>query len=213
MKIICIGRNYAEHAKELGNPLPKKPVFFMKPDTSLQIRNRPFYYPSFSKDVHYETELVIKISKNGRHIEEKFAHTYYDEIGLGIDFTARDLQRECKEKGLPWEIAKAFDFSAPLSHFIPFDSLKDKNHIHFHLDLNGQTVQKSSSEHMIFNFDELISYVSQFVTLKMGDLIFTGTPEGVGPVSINDQLTGYLDGEKMLDFLVKLSTVFSTRKG
>ncbi|MCB0804174.1 MAG: fumarylacetoacetate hydrolase family protein [Bacteroidales bacterium] len=203
MKIICIGRNYAEHAKELGNPLPKKPVFFMKPDTSLQIRNRPFFYPSFSNDIHYETELVVKINKNGRHIQEKYANTYYDKIALGIDFTARDLQQQCKEKGLPWEVAKAFDFSAPISKFISLDTLPDKNHIHFQLELNGQIVQKSSSEHMIFTFDKLISYVSQFITLKMGDMIFTGTPEGVGPVKINDRLTGYLEGEKMLDFLVK----------
>ncbi len=203
MKIICIGRNYAEHAKELGNPLPENPVFFLKPDTSLLIRNRPFFYPEFSEEIHYETELVIKMNKNGRHITEKYAHTYYNEIALGIDFTARDLQRKCKEKGLPWEIAKGFDFSAPVSKFIPLTDLKNKENIEFHLELNGKTVQKSRSEHMIFTFDRLIAYVSQFISLKMGDLIFTGTPEGVGPVKIGDRLTGFIENKKMLDFSVK----------
>jgi len=203
MKIICIGRNYAEHAKELGNPLPETPVFFLKPNTSLLIRNRPFFYPDFSKDIHYETELVIKMNKNGRYIAEKFAHTYYDEIGLGIDFTARDLQRKCKEKGLPWEIAKGFDQSAPVSKFISFSTLENKEDISFHLKLNETIVQKSSSKHMIFSFERIISYVSQFITLKMGDLIFTGTPEGVGPVKIGDRLTGYIGQKKMLDFKVK----------
>jgi len=189
MKIICIGRNYVEHARELNNPLPEAPVFFMKPDTSLVIRNRPFFYPEFSKDIHYETELVIKISKNGKHIQEKFAHTYYDEIGLGIDFTARDIQSKCKEKGLPWEVAKAFDHSAPISKFIKLDELQHKDDIRFYLEF--------------FSVDHIISYLSQFVTLKMGDLIFTGTPAGVGPVKINDHLVGYIEDKKMLDFRVK----------
>ncbi|MCF8368805.1 MAG: fumarylacetoacetate hydrolase family protein [Bacteroidales bacterium] len=203
MKIICIGRNYVEHAKELNNPLPERPVFFMKPDTSIVVRNRPFFYPGFSKDIHYETELVLKIKKNGRHIQEKFANTYYDEIGLGVDFTARDLQQKHKEKGLPWEIAKAFDNSAPISKFIPLNDLHKKEDISFHLELNGKTVQQGYSRDMIFSFDQVISYVSQFITLKMGDLIFTGTPEGVGPVNINDQLTGYIEDKKMFDFRVK----------
>ncbi|MCB2220362.1 MAG: fumarylacetoacetate hydrolase family protein [Bacteroidetes bacterium] len=203
MKIICIGRNYVAHARELNNPLPESPVFFMKPDTSLVIRNRPFFYPEFSKDIHYETELVVKIKKNGKHIAEKFAHTYYDEIGLGIDFTARDVQANCKAKGLPWEIAKAFDHSAPISKFIPLESLNDKNDIRFHLELNGEKVQDGSSTLMIFSIDHIISYLSKFITLKMGDLIFTGTPAGVGPVKINDHLVGYIEDKKMLDFRVK----------
>jgi 2-keto-4-pentenoate hydratase/2-oxohepta-3-ene-1,7-dioic acid hydratase in catechol pathway len=203
MKIICIGRNYVEHARELNNPLPESPVFFMKPDTSLVIRNRPFFYPEFSKDIHYETELVVKIKKNGKHIEEKFAHTYYDEIGLGIDFTARDVQAKCKEKGLPWEIAKAFDHSAPISKFISLETLNNRHDIRFHLELNGKRVQEGSSTLMIFSIDHIISYLSRFVTLKMGDLIFTGTPAGVGAVEINDHLVGYIEDYKMLDFRVK----------
>lgn len=203
MKIICIGRNYVEHAKELKNPLPEQPVFFLKPDTSLVIRNRPFFYPEFSSDIHYETELVIKINKNGKHIQEKFAHTYYSHIGLGIDFTARDIQANCKKKGLPWEIAKGFDNSAPISKMITIDELIDKLNIQFHLELNGEIVQKGSSLDMIFSFDTIISYLSQFITLKMGDLIYTGTPAGVGPVKIGDHLVGYLEDKKMLDFRVK----------
>jgi len=203
MKIICIGRNYVEHAKELNNPLPEKPVFFLKPDTSLIIRNRPFFYPEFSSDIHYETELVIKINRTGKHIQEKFASGYYDQVGLGIDFTARDLQRECKAKGLPWEVAKGFDGSAPISKFIPLAELEDAKNIRFHLDLNGETVQTGDSQHMIFSVDRVIAYVSKFITLKTGDLIYTGTPKGVGPVKIGDHLTGYIEGRKMLDFRVK----------
>lgn len=203
MKIICIGRNYVEHARELNNPLPEKPVFFMKPNTSLIIRNRPFFYPEFSKEIHHEIELVIKIRKNGRHIDEKFASGYYEEVGLGVDFTARDLQSECKEKGLPWEVAKAFDGSAPISPFVPLQSLKDPENIQFRLDINGTTVQAGASTLMIFPVNKLIAYVSQFVSLKMGDLIFTGTPKGVGPVKIGDHLTGYLEDEKLLDFRIK----------
>ena len=203
MKIICIGRNYVDHAKELNNPLPEKPVFFLKPETSLLLKNRPFYYPEFSNEIHYETELVIKINKNGKYIQEKFANTYYKELGLGIDFTARDLQRNCKQKGLPWEIAKGFDNSAPLSKFISFDELQNSNHILFHLDLNGKKVQNGSSKDMIFSIDKIISYISQFITLKMGDLIFTGTPAGVGPVKIGDHLEGYIEDKKMFDFRVK----------
>ncbi len=203
MKIICIGRNYVAHARELNNPLPEAPVFFMKPDTAMVIRNRPFFYPEFSKDIHYETELVVKIKKNGKHIQEKYAPAYYEEIGLGIDFTARDVQARCKEKGLPWEIAKAFDHSAPVSQFIKLDELNNRDDIRFHLELNGKKVQDGSSTLMIFSIDHIISYLSQFITLKMGDLIFTGTPAGVGPVKINDHLVGYIEDRKMLDFRVK----------
>ncbi len=203
MKIICIGRNYVAHAKELNNPLPEKPVFFMKPDTSLIIRNRPFFYPDFSTDIHYETELVLKIGKNGRHIEEKFANTYYDEIGIGIDFTARDIQQQQKEKGLPWEIAKAFDGAAPISSFVPIKKFTDPANIRFHLLKNGEKVQDGNSGLMIFSFDKIVSYVSRFVTLKMGDLIFTGTPAGVGPVQIGDVLEAFIENEKMLKVPVK----------
>ncbi len=203
MKIICIGRNYTEHAKELKNPVPKKPVFFLKPDTSLLIRNRPFYYPDFSSDIHYELELVLKISKNGKNISMEFAPDYYHEIGLGIDFTARDLQQECKEKGLPWEVAKAFDHSAAISELVLLDSLPDKNKISFRLDLNGQTVQKGLSTDMIFNFNTLIAHVSKFITLRAGDLLFTGTPEGVGPVNIGDKLQGYLEDKLLLGCEIK----------
>lgn len=203
MKIICIGRNYVEHAKELNNPLPEKPVFFLKPDTSLLIRNRPFFYPEFSKEIHFETELVIKINRNGKHIQEKYAKKYYNEIALGIDFTARDIQQNCKQKGLPWEVAKAFDNAAPISKIISMEELQDKENIKFHLEINDQLVQEGSSVDMIFSFDQIISYVSQFITLKMGDLIYTGTPAGVGPVNIGDHLIGYLEDKKMLDFRIK----------
>jgi len=202
MKIICIGRNYIEHAKELKNPVPARPVFFLKPDTALLIRNRPFFYPEFSKDIHYELELVLKICKNGKNIAETFAPAYYKEIGLGIDFTARDLQQEAKEKGLPWEIAKAFDQSAAISEFVPIDSLKNTE-ISFHLHLNGKTVQQGLSTNMIFCFNHLVSYVSKFMTLRTGDLLFTGTPEGVGPVTIGDMLHGYLEERLMITCAIK----------
>ena len=203
MKIICIGRNYVAHARELNNPLSTEPVFFMKPDTALITRNRPFFYPEISGNIHYELELVIKINKNGRHIQEKFAHTYYNEIGLGIDFTARDIQQKCKEKGLPWEPAKAFDGSAPVSKFVSLDRFPDKSNIQFHLLKNGEKVQDGNSGLMIFSIDRIISYVSKFVTLKMGDLIYTGTPAGVGPVEIGDTLEGYLNGDKLLKCKIK----------
>jgi 2-keto-4-pentenoate hydratase/2-oxohepta-3-ene-1,7-dioic acid hydratase in catechol pathway len=203
MKIICIGRNYTEHAKELNNPVPAKPVFFMKPDTALLQKRNPFYYPEFSNDVHYETELVIKICKNGRHIEERFAHTYYDEIGIGIDFTARDIQAECKKKGLPWEIAKAFDQSAPLGKFLPKSTFKNLNDIAFSLKINGETRQQGNSRDMIFSFDQIIAYVSKFITLKTGDLIFTGTPEGVGPTKIDDHFEAFIGDVNLLTFKVK----------
>ena len=201
MKIICIGRNYAEHAKELNNEVPEKPVFFMKPDSALIRNNKPFFLPPFSKEIHYETELVLKISRLGKHIEEKFAYRYYDEIGIGIDFTARDLQRECKAGGLPWEIAKAFDGSAPVGEFISKKELPDP--VLFHLDINGRTVQKGTTADLLFSFDRIIAYVSQFVTLRTGDLIFTGTPAGVGPVKKNDRLQAYIGSRLLLDFLVK----------
>jgi len=203
MKIICIGRNYIGHAKELNNPVPEKPVFFLKPETSLLTRNRPFYYPSFSEQIHYETELVIKISKNSKYIQEKFANTYYNEIGLGIDFTARDLQKNCKQKGLPWEIAKGFDNAAPISKLFLMDDLNNKDNINFRLSINGNIVQNGYSQDMVFSFEKIISYVSQFMTLKQGDLIFTGTPSGVGPIKIGDHLEGYIEEEKMLDFIIK----------
>jgi 2-keto-4-pentenoate hydratase/2-oxohepta-3-ene-1,7-dioic acid hydratase in catechol pathway len=203
MKIICIGRNYAEHAKELNNPLPSSPVFFMKPETSLLTRNRPFYYPDFSTDIHYETEIVLRICKVGKNISERFAHTYFDAIGLGIDFTARDLQQKAKEQGLPWESAKAFDNSAPISEFVQVSDLPDVHNLEFKLLINGIQVQKGVASEMIFSYEKIISYISRFVTLKMGDLIFTGTPAGVGPVSIGDHLEAFLGERKMLSFLIK----------
>ncbi|MGC9342805.1 MAG: fumarylacetoacetate hydrolase family protein [Bacteroidales bacterium] len=203
MKIICIGRNYIDHAKELNNPVPEKPVFFMKPDSALVIRNRPFFYPDFSNDVHHEIEIVLKISRLGRSIDEKFALRYFNEIALGVDFTARDLQSECKKKGLPWEIAKGFDYSAPVSRFFPQEEFNDIHNLDFHLDINGETRQKGNTRDMIFSFARIIAYVSKFMTLKTGDLIYTGTPAGVGPVQIDDHLEGYIGDRKLLDFRVK----------
>lgn len=203
MKIIAIGRNYAEHAKELNNPVPTVPVIFMKPDTAILKDNKPFYHPEFSTDIHHEIELVLKISKEGKHIAEKFAGNYFDEIGLGIDFTARDIQQKHKEKGLPWELAKAFDNSAPVSKFIPKANFKDLNQLNIRLDLNGQTVQDGNTRDLLFSFEYIISFVSKYITLKKGDLIFTGTPQGVGKVSIGDRLEGYLENEKLLDFEIR----------
>ncbi|WP_324677880.1 fumarylacetoacetate hydrolase family protein [Hymenobacter sp. GOD-10R] len=204
MKILCIGRNYAEHIAELQNETPDAPVIFAKPDTALLQRNQPFFYPDFSQDIHHEIELVLRISKNGKNIEEKFAHTYYDAIGLGIDFTARDLQSKLKSKGLPWELAKGFDGSAPLSTtFKPVSDFADLGNINFRLEVNGEVRQQGNSSLMLHPFAAIISYISRFITLKMGDLIFTGTPSGVGPVKIGDQLTGYIEDEKLLDVAVK----------
>lgn len=203
MKIICIGRNYAEHAKELNNPLPEVPVFFMKPDTCLIPKNQPFFYPEFSNDIHYETEIVVRINKIGKHIQQKFAHTYYSEIGIGIDFTARDLQQKCKEKGLPWEMAKAFDNAAPISKFLDKKIFDNVQNINFHLDINGETVQRGNTRDMIFEVDEIISYISKFITLKIGDLIFTGTPSGVGPVKIGDRLQAFIEDDNMLKVDIK----------
>jgi len=202
MKIICIGRNYADHAKEMNSKVPEKPMFFLKPDTSILSKNRPFFYPDFSNEIHYETEVVLRINRLGKHIEERFAHRYYSEIGLGIDFTARDLQRQCKEKGHPWEIAKGFQYSAPLSdNFINKEDLP--NDISFKLDINGKIVQNGNTKNMIFSFDKLISYVSKFFPIKIGDLIFTGTPAGVGEVKIGDNLKGYMEDKLMFNFRVK----------
>lgn len=204
MKIICIGRNYADHAKELNNPLPKEPVFFFKPDTAILPKKQPFYIPSFTDDLHHELEIVIKINKLGKNISEKFAHTYYEEIGLGIDFTARDIQQQCKEKGLPWEKAKAFDYSAPMGEkFLHKSELQDLNNISFKLLKNGEIAQQGNTSNMIFNFDKIIAYISQFVTLKIGDLIFTGTPAGVSQVNIGDRLEGFIGDEKLLDLKIK----------
>ncbi len=203
MKIICIGRNYAEHAKELKNDIPTEPVFFMKPDTALLKDGEPFYYPEFTKDLHHEIEIVLKINKVGKHIDEQFAHKYFEEIGLGIDFTARDLQSKAKEKGLPWEKAKAFDGSAPLGKFMSKTQFANLSDIGFELKVNGETRQKGNTSDLLFSFDKIIAYVSQFVTLKVGDLIYTGTPEGVGPVKIGDKLQGYIGDQLMLEFEVK----------
>lgn len=203
MKIICIGRNYADHAKEMNAPLPAVPVFFLKPDTALLPTGSPFYIPDFTKDLHYECELVVKIKKVGKHIPEKFAGDYYDEIGLGIDFTARDLQTQCKEQGLPWEIGKAFDNSAPMgTHFIAKSTVNLAD-LTFTLKKNGTLVQTGKTTDLIFSIDRIISYVSQFITLKTGDLLFTGTPAGVGPVAIGDHLEGYIHEEKLLDLQIK----------
>jgi len=203
MKIICIGRNYLKHARELEHDVPTEPVFFMKPDSSLLLDNRHFYIPGFSNEVHYEVELVVKINRMGKSIEARYAHRYYDEIGLGVDFTARDLQRQLIEKGLPWEKSKAFDSAAVIGEFILKEELGDLGQIDFSLRKNGELVQQGNSRDMIFAVDTIIEYISQFVTLKIGDLIYTGTPAGVGPVRINDQLEGFIGEKKMFDFLVK----------
>ncbi len=203
MKIICIGRNYAEHAKEMKAAVPTEPVFFMKPDTALIKGNEPFYYPDFSKEIHHEVELVIKMSRAGKHIEPEFAHKYYEEIGIGIDFTARDIQAKCKEKGLPWEKAKSFDGSAPIGNFVNKRTFTDLNNINFLLTINGKSVQKGNTKDLLFSFDKVISYISKFVTLKTGDLIFTGTPEGVGEVKKGDVLEAFIEKESLLKFEIK----------
>ncbi|ABG59157.1 fumarylacetoacetate hydrolase family protein [Cytophaga hutchinsonii] len=198
MKIIGIGRNYSEHAKELNNPQPKAPIIFLKPDTALLKNNENFYFPSFSKDIHHEIELVVKISKEGKNIQEKFAHRYYEEIGLGIDFTARDLQQEAKEQGLPWTLAKGFNGSAPVSEFVSKSEFSDINNISFSLTINGELRQSGTTADMVFSIDFLIAYISQFITLKKGDLIYTGTPKGVGSIVIGDKLEGFLENKPML---------------
>ena len=203
MKIICIGRNYLAHVKELDNDLPTEPMFFMKPATALLLPHNPFFYPDFSKAIHYETELVLRICKPGRSIDEKFASNYYDAITVGIDFTARDLQRECKAKGHPWEIAKAFDSSAPIGEFKKISTLKNPDDIAFGMKLNDEWVQRGHSRDMILSFDRIISHVSRFVTLKEGDYIFTGTPQGVGEVHVGDKLELFLEDESVFWFMVK----------
>jgi 2-keto-4-pentenoate hydratase/2-oxohepta-3-ene-1,7-dioic acid hydratase in catechol pathway len=203
MKIICIGRNYAAHIEELKNEKPGQPVVFLKPDTALIKGGAPFYYPDFSTNIHHEVELVLKISKEGKYIQPQFAHRYFEEIGLGIDFTARDLQDQCKAKGLPWEIAKAFNGSAPIGDFKSVSEFSDLKNIDFHLEINGEVKQKGNTSLMLFDFATIISYVSQFFTLKKGDLIYTGTPAGVGPVQTGDQLIGFIGNEKMLHVEVK----------
>jgi 2-keto-4-pentenoate hydratase/2-oxohepta-3-ene-1,7-dioic acid hydratase in catechol pathway len=203
MKIICIGRNYISHAKELDNDIPTEPLFFLKPETAIQPKGHPFFIPHFSNNIHYEVELVLKINKAGKHIEKKFANKYYSEIGLGIDFTARDVQQECKEKGLPWEKAKGFDGSAQISSsFINKNDLESEN-ISFYLEKNGNQVQQGNSSEMIFNFDMIISYISKFYSLKIGDLIYTGTPKGVGKVEKNDVLKGFIEQKEMFKVKVK----------
>lgn len=203
MKIICIGRNYAAHIEELKNETPGKPVVFLKPDTALLKDGAPFFYPDFSKNIHHEAELVLKISKQGKYIQKQFAHRYFSEIGLGIDFTARDLQDQCKAKGLPWEIAKGFNGAAPIGEFKSVEDFQDLKNIDFHLNINGETRQKGNTALMLFDFGTIIEYISQFFMLKTGDLIYTGTPAGVGPVQIGDKLEGFIGTEKLLDFEVK----------
>ena len=202
MKIICIGRNYAEHAKELNNDVPSEPVVFLKPETCLLAPRMPFFYPDFSKDIHHEAEVVIKINRVGKHTLEQFAHKYYHELSIGIDFTARDLQKEVKEKGLPWERAKSFDGAAPVGKFIDKKNI-DLNKLNFKLSKNGKEVQVGNTSNMIFSFDYLVSYVSHFITLKKGDLIFTGTPAGVGKIQKGDELLGYIENEQLLRVLVR----------
>jgi 2-keto-4-pentenoate hydratase/2-oxohepta-3-ene-1,7-dioic acid hydratase in catechol pathway len=197
MKIFCIGRNYADHAKELNNPIPESPLVFMKPPTALLIKNRHFFYPELSKDIHYEGEVVLKIGKNGRHIQPEFALSYIEGVGFGLDFTARDLQLKCKEKGHPWEIAKGFDHSAPISEFVPFKGIDPQN-INIVTKLNGNIVQDGNTKDLIFSFQDIIVHLSKYFTLQMGDYIFTGTPAGVGPIKIGDRIEGFINNEKML---------------
>lgn len=203
MKIIAVGMNYADHIVELGSERPKQPVLIMKPDSALLKNNKPFFLPDFSEEIHYETELIVKIDRLGKNISEKFASRYYSSVGLGVDFTARDIQRKAREEGMPWELCKAFDGSAVISEFVPLEQFAGKESLQFHLDINGETVQRGDTKDMIFNINQIIAYASQFFTLKIGDIIFTGTPVGVGSVSINDRLQGYLEGQKMFDFMVK----------
>lgn len=203
MKIICVGRNYASHISELDNQIPTEPILFLKPDTAIILKNQPFFIPEFSQDVHYEVELLVRINRIGKHINRKFAHKYYNEIGLGIDFTARDLQAKLKEKGLPWEKAKAFDGSALIGDFVDKSTFIDIKSIDFSLDKNGECVQKGNSMLMMWEIDALIEYISKYFTLKIGDVIFTGTPAGVGAVKAEDILTGYIEHKEMFSLKVK----------
>ncbi|MFK5957790.1 MAG: fumarylacetoacetate hydrolase family protein [Lutibacter sp.] len=203
MKIICIGRNYAKHIEELANEKPENPVIFLKPDSAILLKNQPFFIPPFSNDIHYEVEVLVKINKVGKYIDEKFAHKYYDEIGLGIDFTARDIQTKCKEKGLPWEKAKAFDGSAVIGKFILKGQLGDLNNLAFTLHKNNKLVQDGNTNAMLWKIDELIAYISQYFTLKKGDVLFTGTPAGVGKVSENDKLVGAIKNQELFSIKIK----------
>lgn len=203
MKIICIGRNYAMHAKELNNPIPEEPVIFMKPDSAILQTDKPFFIPEFTNNVHHELEIVVKINKVGKHIQKKFAHKYYDSVTVGIDFTARDLQSKLKEKGLPWEKAKAFDGSAPIGKFIPVNSFSDISNLNFHLTKNGEIVQKGNTSEMLFSIDSLIEQVSKYFTLKIGDLIYTGTPAGVDKVQIGDKLEAFIEDTLLLKTYIK----------
>ena len=202
MKIIAIGRNYAAHIQELNNERPSEPVIFLKPDTAVLRNNAPFYYPDFSNDIHFEVEILLKIDREGKYIDQKFAHKYYNEIGIGIDFTARDIQAKCKEKGLPWDKAKGFNGSAPISRFLPKADF-DLTRLDFSLRQNGQIKQQGNTSLMLWNFDEIVSYVSQFFTLKKGDVIFSGTPAGVGPIVVGDLLEAYIQTEKLLEVEIK----------
>lgn len=203
MKIICVGRNYADHAKELQNDIPKEPVIFMKPKNALLLPDKPLYYPEFTDDLQYECEVVVKINKNGKYIQEKFANKYYNEVTLGIDFTARDIQREQQKKGLPWEIAKGFDGSAAVGKFVPINEERNVNNIDFQLKLNGDTVQDGHTKDMLFSVDKIIAHVSRYFTINIGDLIFTGTPAGVGSLSTQDKLEAYLQGAKVLEVAIR----------
>jgi len=203
MKIFCIGRNYVDHAKELNNPVPSEPLVFMKPPTALVVNNKPFFYPDFTRDLHHEGEIVLRVCKNGRSVQPEFAHRYYDAVAFGIDFTARDVQERLKQKGQPWEIAKGFDGSAPLSKWVPLEELRDATNIHFQLKKNGQVVQTGQTSDLIFPFDALIVHISRYFTLQKGDMIFTGTPAGVGPVQIGDILEGFIEDQLLLHCAVK----------
>lgn len=203
MKLICIGRNYTKHIEELHNEKPKDPVVFLKPDTAILLKKQPFFIPDFSDDVHHEVEILVKIKKVGKHIDRKFAHKYYDEIGLGIDFTARDLQSQLKEKGLPWEKAKAFDGAAVIGKWMPKSKVANIDNFSFRLEKNGEIVQDGNTALMLWKIDELIEYVSKYFTLKIGDVIFTGTPAGVGRVIANDKLKGFIEDEEMFSIIVK----------
>ncbi len=203
MKIFAVGLNYADHVAEFGGTVPAEPVIFMKPDSALLRENKPFFIPLFSDEIHYETEIIVRINRLGKNISERFAHRYYEEIGLGIDFTARDLQRKLRSEGKPWELSKAFDGSAVMSPFVPKSEFKSLADINFHLDINESTVQRGNTSNMLFNIDQIIAYISHYFTLKIGDVIFTGTPAGVGRVNKNDKLVGYLEDRKMFDFAIK----------
>lgn len=203
MKLICIGRNYTDHIKELANEKPTDPVVFLKPDTSILLKKQPFFIPDFSNEVHHEVEVLVKINKVGKHIDKKFAHKYYDQIGLGIDFTARDLQAQLKAKGLPWEKAKAFDGAAVIGNWMPKTDFINVNDINFSLQKNNEVVQKGNTMHMLWKIDELIEYVSKYFTLKIGDIIFTGTPSGVGKVVANDKLNGFIEDKQMFSITIK----------